>query len=259
MSATTSLVDAARLEREVKAMYRDVAEQPDGDFHFELGRGLAERLGYPAALLDRVPGEALESFAGVGYALDLAALRLGDTVLDLGSGAGTDVFAAARLVGPAGTVYGLDMTDEQLAKAERLRRVAGLRHVVLRKGYVEDLPFEDGSVDAVLSNGVINLTPDKERVFAEVARVLRRGGRAAIADIVSSRPLREQTVAKAELWAACVAGAVPGLDYATGLEEHGLRVETMRENAAYRFVSERARSTCDKYGIRSISLLAVKR
>src|SRR5215204_4445699 len=228
-------VDRERLEREVKAMYSDVAQQPGGEFHFELGRALAERLGYPGALLDQIPAAAVESFAGVGYALDLAALRAGEFVLDLGSGSGTDAFAAARLVGAAGWVHGLDMTDEQRAKAERLRREAGLHRVEFHKGYVEELPFEGGVLDAVISNGVINLSSDKQQVFEEIARVLRPGGRAAIADIVSSRPLKPATVAKVELWAACVAGAVPGLDYAAGLEQAGLKVETIRENTSYRF------------------------
>jgi arsenite methyltransferase len=251
-------IDRDRLERKVRAMYRDVALAPGGDFHFELGRGLAERLGYPSALLEAVPAEALDSFAGVGHALDLAELRAGERVLDLGSGSGADVFCAAGLVGPRGHVVGVDMTDEQLGKAERLRRAAGLDHIRFERAHIERLPFADASFDAVISNGVINLSPDKERVFAEIARVLRPGGRAAIADIVSSRPLADRTVAKVELWAACVAGAVPGLDYVRALERSGMTVGSLRDNSAYRFVSERAQATCTKYGVRSISVLAVK-
>jgi ubiquinone/menaquinone biosynthesis C-methylase UbiE len=251
-------VDRERLERAVRAMYRDVARDPGGDFHFELGRPLAERLGYPPALLESVPAEAIDSFAGVGYALDLVDLGPGERVLDLGSGSGADVFCAAALVGPGGSVVGVDITDEQLEKAERLRRGAGLGQVSFERAYVERLPFEDASFDAVISNGVINLSPEKERAFAEIERVLRPGGRVALADIVSSRALAERTVAKVELWAACVAGAVPGLDYVSALERVGLSVETLRENGAYRFVSERARATSDKYGVKSISVLASK-
>ena len=115
------IVDAGVLRDHIRAMYRDVAQEPEGDFHFELGRPVAERLGYPAEWLDAVPPEALESFAGVGHMLDLAAIEPGETVLDLGSGSGTDAFVAAHLAGPAGRVVGVDMTDAQLAKARRLR------------------------------------------------------------------------------------------------------------------------------------------
>jgi|SRR5215204_1199075 len=259
MLKTSPLSASARrqLETAVRAMYRDVASDPDGDFHFELGRPLAERLGYPPTLLDSIPAAAIESFAGVGYSLDLAELSPGERVLDLGSGSGMDVFAAAHLVGAGGTVVGVDMTDEQLEKAERLRSAGGFEQVSFVRSYVEELPFEDASFDAVISNGVINLSPEKGRVFAEISRVLRPGsGRLALADIVSSRPLKAETVAKVELWAACVAGAVPEVDYADAIESAGMTVETQRENAAYRFISDRAKTTCTRYGVHSISVLA---
>ena len=141
------IIDAAELRDHIRAMYRDVAEQPDGDFHFELGRAVAERLGYPAEWLDAVPPEALASFAGVGHMLDLAAIEPGDTVLDLGSGSGTDAFAAAHLAGPSGRVIGVDMTDAQLAKARRLRDGLGLEHVAFVEGLIEEPPVDPGSVD----------------------------------------------------------------------------------------------------------------
>ena len=255
----TDLIDGARLEQRVKDMYRQVAEEPDGDFHFEMGRGLAERLGYPRELLDSVPAEAVQSFAGVGYFFDLAELRPGERVLDLGSGAGTDLFAAAVQVGPHGRATGLDITDAQLAKAERLRRAHGLENVRLVEGRIEEVPLDDESVDVVISNGVINLCPDKQRAYAEVARVLRPGGRLAIADIVSARQLAERTRRKVDLWAACVAGAIPQEQYLESIEAAGLTVETAHENRAYRFISERALSACDKYGVTSVSVLARKR
>src|SRR6266511_2745220 len=173
--ATPTMLDTSELVRQVKALYRQVAQQPTADFHFPLGGSLAERLGYPAPLLDAVPAEALASFAGVGYALDLAGLTPGARVLDLGSGSGTDSFAAAHLVGPTGQVTGIDMTDEQRAKADRLRGDA--THIRFVDGRLEDLPFDDGAFDVVISNGVVNLCPDKARVFAEAARVLAPGGR----------------------------------------------------------------------------------
>jgi arsenite methyltransferase len=253
----TSLVDADRLESEVKDMYRHVAREEEADLHFELGRPLAERLGYPAELLDAIPAEAVASFAGVGYALDLAELRPGESVLDLGCGSGTDAFCAAVQVGESGRVVGIDFTDEQIAKAEKLRDRDGFTQVELVEATMEELPFEDESFDVVISNGVINLSPTKDRVYREAARVLRPGGRAAIADIISERPLKERTRRNVELWAACIAGAIPRRSYIDTMEEAGLSVREVREND-YEFVSDRAQEACGTYGVESASLLAVK-
>jgi arsenite methyltransferase len=253
----SSLVDGERLEAEVKDMYRHVARGEEAELHFEVGRGLAEHLGYPAELLDAIPAEALASFAGVGHHLDLAALQPGERVLDLGSGSGTDVFCAAVLVGESGQVVGVDITDEQLEKAARLRDRAGFSQVELVEAHIEELPFEDASFDAVLSNGVINLSPRKSRVFAEAARVLRPRGRLAVADIVSGRALKERTRRDVELWAACIAGAIPRNNYLDAIEAQGLQVKQVRTND-YRFVSERALDACSTYEVESISLAAVK-
>jgi arsenite methyltransferase len=253
----SSLVDAEQLEAEVKHMYRHVAREEDANLHFEVGRGLAEHLGYPSELLDSIPAEALASFAGVGYHLDLATLRPGDEVLDLGSGSGTDVFCAATVVGESGRVVGVDITQEQTQKAARLRDRDGFSQVELVEAHIEELPFEDGTFDAVLSNGVINLSPVKGRVFAEAARVLRPGGRLAIADIVSGRALKERTRRNVELWAACIAGAIPRRDYLEAIEAQGLQVKEIRKND-YRFISERALEACGTYEVDSVSLLALK-
>jgi arsenite methyltransferase len=253
----TTLVDAERLEAEVKEMYGHVARGEEAQLHFELGRGLAERLGYPRELLDAIPAEALASFAGVGHHLDLAALQPGDKVLDLGSGSGTDVFCAAALVGGSGKVVGVDITDEQLDKAARLRDRDGFAQVELVAAHIEELPFDDASFDAVLSNGVINLSPVKGRVFEQASRVLRPGGRLAIADIVSGRALKERTRRNVELWAACIAGAIPRRNYLEAIEAQGLQVKQVRKND-YRFVSERALDACSSYEVESISLVAVK-
>lgn len=253
----TMEVDATVLETKVKAIYRAVAEAPHEQYHFEMGRALAERLGYPADLLDQVPVGAIESFAGVGYFFDLADVRQGERILDLGSGSGTDSFAAAALVGPAGRVSGVDLTPEQLHKAERLRAAAGLAHVDFVEGNIEALPFEDGTFDVVISNGVINLAPDKVGVFAEAGRVLRPGGRLAIADIVTDGRLSRGIVSNADLWASCIGGAAQIDAYQRAVESAGLLVVAMKRNP-YEFLSGSARAATAKYGVRSVSLLARK-
>jgi SAM-dependent methyltransferase len=253
----SSLVDGSRLEAAITDMYRQVARAEHAALHFEVGRGLAEQLGYPAALLDAIPGDALMAFAGVGHHLDLAALQPGDAVLDLGSGSGTDAFCAAVLVGASGRVVGVDITDEPLHNADRLRQRHGFSQVEFVEAHIEQLPFDDASFDAVISNGVINLSPRKDRVFAEAARVLRPGGRLAIADIVSGRTLRERTRRNVDLWAACIAGATTRSSYLGALEANGLEPEEVRTND-YRFISERALDACSTYEVKSISLRAVK-
>jgi SAM-dependent methyltransferase len=253
----SSLVDRELLEAQVQDMYRQVAREEEARLHFAVGRQLALRLGYPSELLDAIPAEALASFAGVGYHLDLAALAPGEEVLDLGSGSGTDVFCAALQVGSAGRVVGVDFTDEQLQKATRLRDRGGIAQAEFVEASIDSLPFDAASFDAVVSNGVINLSPVKHRVFAEAARVLRPGGRLAIADIVSGRPLKERTRRNVELWAACIAGAIPRSSYLGTIEAAGFRLGEVRAND-YDFISERALDACSTYGVESISLAAVR-
>jgi arsenite methyltransferase len=232
-----------------------VANDAARGLHFPTGRPLAEALGYPAELLDRLPAQAVNSFAGVGYHLGLARLLPGERVLDLGSGSGMDAFAAAVQVGPGGSVTGVDITPEQLAKAERLRSEG---HVSFHRARIEELPFQDGSFDAVISNGVVNLSADKPRVFAEAARVLRPGGRLALADIVTERQIAARTACQADLWAACIAGASHIDRYLQDIAAAGLEPQLVQGNPGYRFTSERAQRTSRKYGAHSISLLALK-
>jgi arsenite methyltransferase len=243
------------LDLHIREMYRDVANGAIQDLHFPTGRPIAEALGYPPQLLDRIPAEAVDSFAGVGYHLHFAALKEGERVLDLGSGSGMDAFAAATLVGHTGSVTGVDITPEQLAKAERLARQG---HVTFRRARIEELPFADGTFDAVISNGVVNLSPRKHRVFAEAARVLRPGGRLALADIVTESPIAERTVCQADLWAACIAGASERERYLQDIAAAGLVLQAIQDNEAYRFTSDRAKGAGAKYGAHSISLLAIK-
>lgn len=238
-------------------MYRLVAEQPDAEYHFEMGRQLAERLGYPGDVLDRVPAEAIESFAGVGYFFDLADLKEGESVVDLGSGSGMDVFFAATQVGAGGSALGVDFTAAQLDKARRLARENDFDQVELREGRIEELPLDAESRDCVISNGVINLAPDKGPVFAEAARVLRPGGRLAIADIVTEQQLKDSIVCDADLWASCIGGASQQDAYRAAIESVGLRVEELRENP-YEFISEQAVNASAKYGVKSVSVLAAK-
>lgn len=190
--------------------------------------------------------------------LDLAELEAGHRVLDLGSGAGTDAFIAASLVGPTGNVLGVDMTDAQLAKARALRDREGLTHLSFVEAYVEEPPAEPESVDAVISNGVLNLVPDKDKAFRAAAAALRPGGRLAIADIVSARPLKDRTRRNTQLWAACIAGALPMDEYLGAIERAGLPVKAVRVNRDYRFLSPRAVEAADWYGVASISVQAVK-
>jgi len=251
-------LDVVALEQKVKAMYRDVALNPHGEFHFEMGRALTERLGYARSDLDAIPREAIDSFAGVGYYFDLAALRPGETVIDLGSGSGTDAFVAALKVGSAGRVIGIDMTDEQLAKANRLRDAARLVQVAFRKAYIESTGLEARCCDAVISNGVVNLAPDKRSVFREAARLLKPGGRLALSDIVTGTQLPEGITCNATLWAACIGGALQVDDYAAAVESAGLRVREVRDNPQYQFISANAQGATKKYGVKSVSIRAVK-
>jgi arsenite methyltransferase len=258
MSMSVGAFDRVALEQKVKRMYSDVAANPHGDFHFEMGRAMAERLGYSPGDLDRIPSEAIDSFAGVGHFFHLADLRPGEHVVDLGSGSGMDSFIAALRVGTTGRVVGVDMTDAQLEKAARLCAAHAMENVGYRKGYVEDTGLPAESFDCVISNGVINLAADKTRVFQEAARLLKPGGRLALADIVTEVPLPENVVCNTDLWAACIGGAAEQDNYRNAIEAVGLVVERVEENEAYRFISERARKATAKWGVKSVSIRARK-
>jgi arsenite methyltransferase len=249
-------IDLGELRQYVANMYSDVALLPRGEFHFPTGRPLLERLGYPPEVLDRVPAGALESFAGVGYHLDLDPLRPAERVLDIGSGAGTDVFCAALAVGPGGEVVGIDMTQSMLDKAERNRTAGGFSQVRFEKGYAESLPFPDAHFDAVISNGVINLTPDKVSTFSEIRRVLRPQGRLMFSDIVTGCPLPESVRENCTLWAECIGGAVEERICLALLAGAGLAVERTRPNERYAFTKDSTAKAAAKFQVHSISVLA---
>jgi arsenite methyltransferase len=193
-------IDVGVLKSEIKKTYARVSEQPDEDFIFPTGRAWAEDLDYPKELLARVPEIAVESFAGVANPFALGTLEHGEAVLDVGSGAGTDSLVAAQMVGPEGRVTGVDMTREMLAKARAAAATMGATNVEFLEGEVERLPFADRSFDVAISNGVIDLIPDKDAVYSEIHRVLRPGGRVQIADVTIQEPVSEEGRRKIDLW-----------------------------------------------------------
>lgn len=195
-------VDPVVLREEVKTKYRDVAINPGGEYHFHTGRSLARRLGYDPRLVDSMPDSAVESFAGVANPFSLRSLERGERVLDAGSGGGFDCFVAAHQVGPEGKVIGIDMLPDMLEKARRTAESMGLKNVEFREGLLEEMPVEDGWADVVISNGVINLCADKERVFSELSRVLRSGGRLQFGDIANGKPVPESALRNIDLWTA---------------------------------------------------------
>jgi len=213
----------------VEEMYTDVASRPGAVFHFPTGRLACLFVGYPADQLDCVPAEATESFAGVGYPFAADVIREGDTVLDVGSGSGTDALIAAMLTGANGTVYALDMTRAMREKLQRNVAAMKIGHVRVIEGNAEQIPLPDASIDVVTSNGVLNLVPDKPAAFGEIARVLKPGGRLQISDIALRVPVSEQSRTDPRLWAECVVGAVVEDDYLSMLRAAGLDVEVIRD------------------------------
>ena len=192
-------IDVELLKSEIKKTYASVSEQPDRDFIFPTGRAWAEDLDYPEELAN-VPESAVESFAGVANPWQLGRLDPGERVLDLGSGAGTDSLVAAQMVGEQGRVTGIDMTPEMLTKARAAAAEMGLANVEFVEGDAEQLPFEDESFDVIISNGVIDLIPDKDAVFSELHRVLAHGGRLQIADVTIQNPVSAESRCNIDLW-----------------------------------------------------------
>jgi arsenite methyltransferase len=198
---TTELpVDVDVLRSEIEKTYTEVSTEQQRDFIFPTGRGWAQDLGYPKPELSRVPDATAESFAGVANPWVHGRVEPGQTVLDLGCGAGTDLLIAAQMVGPDGRVIGVDMTDSMLSRARESAIEMGFHDLELHHSLIESLPVGEASVDVVISNGVIDLIPDKDAVFDEIDRVLRPGGRLQIADVVIHKEVSEDARARIDLW-----------------------------------------------------------
>ncbi len=195
-----NVVDIDELRSEVKTKYAAVAIEPSGTYHFHTGRLIAERCRYDMSTVDELPPVAIESFAGVANPFELRSLETGERVVDLGSGAGMDCFLAAHAVGPTGSVVGVDMTPAMLTKARSTASAMNLSNVEFCEGLIEEIPVSDGWADVVISNGVINLAPDKEAVFAEIYRALKPGGVLQFADIANDAPVPEEARREVDLW-----------------------------------------------------------
>lgn len=194
-------LDTIRLRAEISTIYARVAAEPGGDFHFHRGPAYAaDLLGYDAAELAALPAESTAAFAGVSNPLAIAALAAGETVVDIGSGAGMDLMLAARRVGPTGRAIGVDMTPAMIERARASAQAISLEHLEIRQGDAQALPIDDASVDVVISNGVINLTTDKVEAFSEIFRILKPGGRLQLGDIVVESELSEGIRRDVDLW-----------------------------------------------------------
>jgi ubiquinone/menaquinone biosynthesis C-methylase UbiE len=217
----------------VQDMYTAVALTPERPFHFPVGRDACLRVGYPAALLEGLPEEALQSFAGVACPFRADVIRAGDTVLDIGAGAGTDTLIASRLVGPRGKVLALDITPAMGRRLRELVTRCGIGNVEVIEGNVETLPLPATSAHVVTSNGMLNLVPDKRKAVAEIFRVLRPGGHVQIADIVIRRPVTRDCATDPKLWAECVVGATIDDDYLAMFRDAGFENVTVLRDYDY--------------------------
>jgi arsenite methyltransferase len=200
MSTTDIPVDVDVLRAEIRKTYTEVSTDQQQEFIFPTGRAWARELGYPEPELSRVPDATVESFAGVANHWTLGRIDRGEVVLDLGCGAGTDLLIAAQMTGPTGRAIGVDMTDAMLNRARVSAAEMGVANVELHESLIESLPLADRSVDVVISNGVIDLVPDKDAVFEEIDRVLRPGGRLQIADVVIHTEVSEDARKRIDLW-----------------------------------------------------------
>lgn len=209
------------LRAEIKAKYTEVALEPEKGFHFHTGKPLVRMLAYTDDVVAWLPESTVASFAGTGNPFTMGELKPGETVVDIGCGAGFDSLQAARQVGPTGSVIAVDMTDAMLAKTRSAAVQLGLKNIEARQGYAESLPVEDAMADVVISNGVINLTPDKTAVMSEVWRILKPGGRFQVADIAVYRPVPQDAKDDINLWSSCIAGALLADEWRWLLDELG--------------------------------------
>jgi ubiquinone/menaquinone biosynthesis C-methylase UbiE len=246
----------------VRAMYTDVASNPDKAYHFPTGREACLALGYSDEMLQGLPDTAVESFAGVGCPLQGDVLKQGDHALDIGSGSGTDALYAAGRVGPGGRVYCLDLTDAMLNKLRANVAKLGFSHVVPLRGNAESIPLPEASVDVITSNGVLNLVPDKQSAFNELYRVLKPGGRLCLSDVAVSKDLDALEEAKdnPRLWAECVVGAIEIDQYVNELKQVGFRdVRVVDQNDYFSHsISTETRNIARAFGANSVVIHASK-
>jgi len=203
--------------------YGLVATNPEGRFNFPIGKEFAESVGYPKELLDNAPRSLIESFCGVNYPPSFTEMKKGDTVLDIGCGAGLDLYIASEIVGSKSRVIGIDIADEMVEKAKENMYTLGVTNVEVRKAYSDKIPVEDESVDVVTSNGIYNLSPNKEAVFNEAYRVLKPNGTIAFSEIVLKRGLEEEIRKSVEDWFRCIGGALPENMFLNLMKKVGFR------------------------------------
>jgi arsenite methyltransferase len=244
----------------VQSLYTEVATRPDKAYHFPLGLEALRYLGYPEEDLQKLPPTATESFAGVGYPHAAGAIRPGDTVLDIGSGSGTDVLYASLKVGPSGKVYGLDITPAMIAKASANIAKMGARNVQILEGDATKIPLPDGSVDVVTSNGVLNLVPDKPAAFREIFRVLKLSGRLQLADIVVEEDVGAVCGLNPQLWADCIGGAAVESEYLNTIRGAGFRDLQVLRKVDYfaKSSSESTKRITKSFGAKSVVVAATK-
>lgn len=249
-----------KIHQAVSMMYEEVATNPLHSFHFPVGKKAAALVGYPQSLLQTLPKVATESFAGVGYHFKTKVIKNADVVLDIGSGSGTDVLLASQLVGKNGKVIGIDITDAMIAKAKKATGKNRFSHISILKADAERLPIEDKNIDVVVSNGVINLVPDKEKVFKEIYRVLKPGGILSIADIVLGNPVSAESREDSKLWAECIVGASLEVGYLTIIKKVGFTNIQVVERLDYfaNSNSQNTREVASEYKAHTIILTALK-
>jgi arsenite methyltransferase len=248
-------VDTERLRASIREEYAAVASEPSRGFHFHTGRPLLRRLGYDESALAGIPEDAVASAAGTGNPFALGALRPGERVVDCGSGSGVDSLIAATLVGVDGCVIGVDMTREMLDKARRAADEAGATNVEFREGTLEALPVDDGWADVVISNGVLNLVPDKGAALGEMARVLRPGGRLQLTDIVLAKAVPEGSKQEVSLWTGCIAGGLLAGDLEHAVRDAGfVGVEVLPGDDV--FAEAPQHSNAAAYGARGVGVRA---
>ena len=244
----------------VQEMYTDVATKPKFPFHFPVGRPALLQVGYDEQLLEGIPAEAQESFAGVACPFNAGVIQPGDRVLDVGAGSGTDTMIASARVGPKGTVLALDMTPAMLEKHRRIFAGSAASNIESIEGNAEKIPLEDASVDVVTSNGVLNLVPDKAAAAAEIFRVLRPGGKVQIADIVVKTPFSEDCASDPKLWAECVVGATIDEEYEKIFRAAGFTDYKVIRSHDYFSLSpsEDTRQVAAKFGAYAVELVMTR-